>query len=57
MRVLDIAAGRLPSDSVDVNALCSHALPHASHPTPEEDASGVMARAYQQPRLDDKPNE
>jgi hypothetical protein len=52
MRVLDIAAGRIPSDSAAIDALRPHALPHEEHLTPEELASAVKLREHQRLRLE-----
>ena len=47
IRILDIAAGRIPSDSADINALRPHALPHEAHLTAEEFSSGIVVREHQ----------
>jgi hypothetical protein len=52
MRILDIAAGRIPSETADIDALRPHAVPHEAHLTPEEFASGIAVREHQRLTLD-----
>jgi hypothetical protein len=47
MRILDIAAGRIPSDSTDIGALRSHTLLNEPHLKAEERASGSIGRERQ----------
>jgi hypothetical protein len=52
IRILDIAAGRIPSATADINALRPHALPHEAHLRPEELVCGVILREHRRMRLD-----